>query len=190
LQAFSTVFSSIVQFTIVFASRDCINSFSTGILLYKGFTFDTPEYCNCTSDRSANPKVLYVARAPLLYIRPLNIYQSYIILYTRSSTRSVSYKHLAPLPYYSPSFYQDSLCPTRTNSVSRVYSTVLFARHYFTYALSCISYSNIYTRSPVASLDCIPYIYQSVQYLILRSALYISVCTVFDTTISLILYCK
>jgi hypothetical protein len=50
-----------------------------------------------------------------------------------------------------------------------------------------ISYSNIYTRSPVASLDLHTlYIYQSVQYLILRSALYISVCTVFDTTISLI----
>jgi hypothetical protein len=29
----------------VFASRNCINPFPTGILLYTGFTFDTPEYC-------------------------------------------------------------------------------------------------------------------------------------------------
>jgi hypothetical protein len=59
------------------------------------------------------------------------------VLHTSSSTRSVSYTHLAPLPYYSPSFYQDRLCPTHTNSVSRVYSTVLFAipRHYYITAL-------------------------------------------------------
>jgi hypothetical protein len=116
------------------------------------------------------------SRATTLYKTSQYISVIYIILYTRSSTRSVSYKHLAPLPYYSPSFYQDSLCPTCTNSVARVYYTVLFAipRHYFTYALSYISYSNIYTRSPVASLDCMPYIlYQSVQFSILRSALYV-----------------
>jgi hypothetical protein len=163
LQAFGTVFSSIVQFTTVFASRDCIKSFFTGILLYKGFTFDTPKYCNCTSDRAANPKVLYVAYpAPLLYIRPLNIYQSYIILYTRSSARSVSYKHLAPLPYYSPSFYEDRLCPTRTNSVSRVYCPCT-PRHYPYYSPSVYQESLCPTRTNSGSR-----VYSTVRFAIPR----------------------
>jgi hypothetical protein len=38
-----------VQF---FASRDCINPFSTGILQYTGFTFEVPEYCPYTYRRS------------------------------------------------------------------------------------------------------------------------------------------
>jgi hypothetical protein len=121
----------------------------------------------CTSDRAANPKVLFVATprpyfivalykidscasrlrnflltGTLLYTEitfEVPEHQSYIIyfLYICASVQYPQDQILYWIRHYhcySPSFYQDRLCPTRTNSVSRVYSTVLFAIpcHYFT----------------------------------------------------------
>jgi hypothetical protein len=75
----------------VFASRDCIKSLLTPVLLHTRFTFDTPSQ----------------------YISVL--YYKYKIFVT----------HLAPLLYNSPFDRADSLL-TRTNSVARVSSTVLY----------------------------------------------------------------
>jgi hypothetical protein len=126
------------------------------------------EFCRIQHSLSICPNIVPIYKNILYYTVPVTALQmrrSYFsrpcatTLYRTSQYISVLlhiyyilYKITIPLPcrtrpivatprhyhYYSPYFYQDSLCPTRTNFVSRVYSTVLFAipRHYYTYALS------------------------------------------------------
>jgi hypothetical protein len=148
-----------------FASRDCINPCSTGILLYTAFTFKVPEHHSyiriyytilyqwprCKSEGPIRPDP-----APLLYIRPLNIYL--LLLYTRSTVAlcvpaTAGFTFAAPLPYYSPPFHKIAIhfrhAPIPCRECTPLYCSRSRATTLHTPS-QYISYSNIYPRSTVS----------------------------------------
>jgi hypothetical protein len=143
----------------VFASRDCINPFSTGNLLYTRFTFEVPEHQSYIYKNilyyTAPVTALQIQRSYFSRPRATTLYRTsqyisvllHIILYiiqdhyTTSLPRASNCRDPAPLQLHQPFFL-----PREPLSDTHQF-TVLFAipRHYFTYALSIyIIFSYIY----------------------------------------------